>query len=90
MKIQVSENFYITADRYNWIAVEIYKGKDKNGNPKKQERETYHPSLERCLNHIRDTDMKSSETLEQLHKALSYSYTLDKLSVDKFAKEQAA
>lgn len=41
--IEINERFTLRRDRYNWILTETYWGQDKDGNPKKHTRESYHP-----------------------------------------------
>ena len=75
--IKIDDTWSISSDRYNFIVVETYTGKKKDGTPKKQTHKTFHPNLEQCLNYIRRQDCKNAETVEELFKALEKSYKLD-------------
>lgn len=71
--------YRVEADKYQFIVVERYTGKDKDGNPCEQERDIgYYPSLELVLRRIREDLVKDSSTVEEILKALYASYSLDR------------
>ena len=40
--------FEASRDRYGWTLIHWYQGKDREGNPKLQRRETYHATLDQA------------------------------------------
>jgi len=79
LKIKVSDNFTIRADRYNYILVETYESLSREtGKLEIRERESYYPSIEQCVRAVRQHQVKLCEGIDELMEALQRSYTLDK------------
>lgn len=66
MTIKINEDYTIKADRYNWIVITSYNGKDRGGNLKRQTRENYHPTLLRACQWIVDDSVKKCESVKKL------------------------
>jgi len=49
---KISENYSIRKDRYQWILIEHYLGKDKDDNPKELTRDSYHSTLEQVAKYL--------------------------------------
>ena len=49
---KISENYSIRKDRYQWILIEHYMAKDKDGNPKELTRDSYHSDLKQVAAYL--------------------------------------
>ena len=77
----INDKFKIDSDKYQFILIETYEGKDRDGYPKQHERMTYYPCLEQCLKAIRDEECKEAGTVAELLEALHKAYELDSRAV---------
>ena len=68
--IKIDERYSITSDRHNWIVIETYEGKGKDGLPKPQTREHFFPNLAQCIAWCVKNDAKQSVTLLEILLAL--------------------
>lgn len=50
--MRISENYSLKKDRVQWILTEHYTGKDKAGNDKAKERDSYHATLNQVANYL--------------------------------------
>lgn len=50
--MKISENYSLKKDRVQWILTEHYTGKDKEGNDKPKERDSYHSTLEQVASYL--------------------------------------
>ena len=80
LRLVINDSFRIEADKYQYILIESYMGKDKDGNPKMMEHKSYYPTLEQCIRAVRNMDIKRSSTIDEIFDALMRSYALDKQS----------
>jgi len=53
--IKINEDFEMYRDKHQWILWHWTDGETKDGDPKRQKRETYHGSLEQVCSVIRIT-----------------------------------
>ena len=64
--MKINDRFSLTSDKYQWILIERYEGKDKDGNPKQNERQYYYPNLKQVANKLLDIDCKEYESFQEL------------------------
>lgn len=74
--IKVNDRFSIDNDKYNWILLETYTGKDRDGNPKKHTKETFHANLGQIAQEIIDRGCKECDSLEQIMDLLADAATI--------------
>ena len=60
-----------TRDGYGWKLVENYKGCDLDGNPKMQQRRTYHNNIRNVIEKMLDKEGGKSASLEEFSDLLS-------------------
>jgi len=61
--IRITDRWSVYRDSMQWVLLETYMGKDKHGNPKVHQRETYHPWLEQALRSAADRDCEGAKSL---------------------------
>jgi len=66
MNIKINNQFSITGDSYNWVVQEWYDGKDKNGNHKRQHKDSYYSSLSHALKIISEKSLLGCESAEEI------------------------
>ncbi len=66
--IKFNDRFEFEQDAYQWILHEWYDGEDKDGNPKRQKRTTYHYNLVQMCNRIIDRSTGGCESIHELKK----------------------
>jgi len=76
--IKIDDKFSIKRDKRQWILIQHYPGKDKYGNAKTHQRESYHGSIDQISNHILNVLGERCEKLEELE--YLYSMQTRKLS----------
>lgn len=87
-KIECSGNeYFVRRDRYQWILVQMIDGKDREGNPKKQERETYHVTLEQVCSNIIDRQCGKCTSVEELTQLLKETKTAVTMKFTKFVEK---
>ena len=64
--IKYNDRFSIDSDPHNWILLETYKTKSKEGNPIDKVKKTYHPSMSHCIKTLTDLECKECESLEEV------------------------
>ena len=64
--IKINEKFSYEVDQYNWTLFEWFDGKDKDGNPKKSNKKTYHAKLSQMLATILDHTLKGCESFQEI------------------------
>ena len=64
--IKLTEKWSVYRDRYQWVLVETYVGKDRKGNPKEQEKEHYFPWLSQALRRAADRDCENAVALSDI------------------------
>lgn len=71
--MKIGPDFEITRDRYNYIVIEWANGTDKDGNPKRQKRESYHGTLLQACNRVqaRITDEALAGTVKEVIAAIT-------------------
>lgn len=62
--------FDISSDKHQWILTESYEGKDKDGNPKMQSRESYFSTIEQCCIAIIQREAKMVDDVEGIVNAI--------------------
>ena len=82
--------FEITSDKFNWILIEHYDGRDKQGNDKQQSRETYHGTLQQCCQEMIQREAKHADDLESLLATIQQSTNIIAHACEGIKKEQAA
>ncbi len=68
--IKFNDKFEFEKDQYCWHLHEFYIGKDKNKNPKRQRKTTFHATLEQVCNAIIDRSCGECCCLEDLKRML--------------------
>lgn len=68
--------FTAERDKYQWVLTEWYDGKDKDGNHKRQSRETYYANLHQVCGVIIDKMAGHSESVEDLRELLENATAL--------------
>lgn len=71
------EDFKINKYAEGWSVDSPYDGQDKQGNPKTQYRQTYHPNLKQCLGKVREQMAKGCESVEELIYLLEQAERID-------------
>lgn len=74
--IKVNDRFSIDKDKYNWILLETYTGKDKDGNPKEHTRETFYANLGQIAQEIINRRCKECDSLDEIIKLLTNAGTI--------------
>lgn len=69
--MRINEFYEATRDNYCWTLKQRYLGKDKAGNPKWHEWETYYPNLQQVCWAILDREAGKYDTAERLLDELS-------------------
>jgi len=70
--IKLTENYSLDYDRYQFILINHYDGKDKKGEVKKQQKQTYHGTLEQVAKQILNQSVKEAKDIcEMSDKLLS-------------------
>jgi len=69
------DGFEIDRYREGWRLKSPYQGKDREGNPKTQFKESYHSSLKQLLIHALDLKCKDSTNTEELFNLLTGAHT---------------
>lgn len=87
LRLKVTDSFYIKTDRYNYILIEKYMAKDKDGNPKMREHKQFFPNLEQCLRRVRECEGKFCHNFDELYEVLQKSYVLDAETADSVGSE---
>lgn len=64
--ITLTENWKLRNDKYQWILIHEYDGKDKEGNAKRHTRESYHGNLSQVAKYIVNQEAKAAEQLEYI------------------------
>lgn len=64
--IKINEDFEAERDNYCWHLHQWFDSKDKDGNPKRSKRTTYHPNLKQVLDAVLDKQAGKCESLDQL------------------------
>ena len=64
--MKVGDKYEITSDKYQWILTEYVDGKDKDGYPKIQPRDSYHGTIQQCCETIIQRDAKQAERLGEV------------------------
>ena len=72
------EGFKINKYAEGWSVDTPREGKDKDGNPKTQYRQTYHPNLAQCLGKVRKELSKDCESVAELISLLQSAEDMDK------------
>lgn len=62
--------FFAKKDKYQWILTQMIEGKDKDGNPKMQTKETYHGTLHQVCGVIIDRKCGKCGSLEEVKQLL--------------------
>ena len=52
--MKIGPDFEITRDKYQWIVTHWEPGKDRDGNPKRQPRQSYHATLLQACQRVLD------------------------------------
>jgi len=68
--IKFDDRFSFERDKYGWILYEFKDGKDKNGNPKKQQHQTYYADLNQVGRAIVDRAAGGCASMEELTTSL--------------------
>lgn len=61
--IRITDRWSIYRDPQQWVLVETYTGKNKDGHPKTHTRETFWPWLDQAMRYAADKDCEGAETL---------------------------
>lgn len=66
--MKINKRWSIRYDKNQWILIEIFKGKDRDGNPKTQTKESYYAALYNAATHIineagKREDIKDAEMI---------------------------
>ena len=64
--MKIGEDWELKSDKYQWILKEWRDGKDKDGNPKRQCRETYHSNFRQVASKMLDTTAKHCDSVSEL------------------------
>ena len=64
--IKINDDFSFEWDVYSWKLIEMVDGVDKNKNPKKQERYTWHPSILTLCHYVLNRSLVDSVSLEDI------------------------
>lgn len=64
--IKINDDFSFEWDVYSWKLIEIVDGMDKDKNPKKQERHTWHPSIPMLCQYVLGRGLADSVSLEDI------------------------
>lgn len=64
--IEITPQWSVYRDKYQWVLVESYEGKDGRGNPKTHKRETYHPWLDHAMRYAADRSCEGAESLQAI------------------------
>lgn len=67
--IKVTDRWSVYRDKYQWVLVDTYAGKDKDGNAKDHTRETYHPWLDYAMRSAADRDCEGAGVFSDIEKA---------------------
>jgi len=68
--IKFNDKFSFEKDQYCWHLHEYYMGKDKDKNPKRQKKTTYHATLEQVCNTIIDRSCGDCGSLGEIKELL--------------------
>lgn len=71
--MKIGPDYEITTDPYNWIVTEWVAGTDKDGNPKRQAKRSYHASLHQACERVlgRIAGSAAAGTAEEVIAALT-------------------
>jgi len=87
MIIFCNGDFTAERDKFQWILTEWYDGKDREGNTKRQSRESYYATLAQVCGEIIDRSAAKCDGIEDLHTllggatALLEKVTMESISV---------
>jgi hypothetical protein len=64
--ITLTENWKLDSDKHQWILIQSYDGKDKDGLLKRHEKQSYHGTLAQVAKYIVNQEAKAAEQLEYI------------------------
>ena len=64
--IRLSDRFEIDSDKFNWILHDVYIGQDREGNPTRKSRVSYHATLEQVSKTIVERSAKECRRLQEV------------------------
>ena len=67
--IQINDRWSVYRDKYQWVLIETYTGKDKDGNTKTHTRETYHPWLGMAMRWAAECDCEGADSFKSIEEA---------------------
>jgi hypothetical protein len=86
--IKFNEDYSFERDKYQWILHHSYDGRDKDKNPKRQSRDTYHATLEQICQTIVDREAGRCTDMAELQKLLiNWRLTIE--AIQKHVDKQA-
>jgi hypothetical protein len=62
-RIKVGDNFIVERDHYGWALRSFYIGKDKDGQPRRRHKTTYHGTLSQTMDAIIDRQAGMEESI---------------------------
>lgn len=60
--MKIGPDFEITRDRFQWIVTQWVAGQDKDGNPKRHARESYHATLLQACQRVLEANAGEAAT----------------------------
>ena len=73
MAFKINEQYGLEGTQFDWTLIRYVEGKDKDGNPKIQERKHYFPRLSQIASYIVEEEAKATGNVKALVTAVERS-----------------
>ena len=64
--IKINDEYSIRSDRWNWVLLQHYIGKDKKGNEIPATKETFHRDLDAVARYVVNEGLKNAESFVEM------------------------